>query len=270
MAHDGELVAAEARELITGAQYARQPARGGCEQLVTGFVSEAVVHDLEVVDVENHQTDAGFVRCGPERGVQPLDEHHAVRQLGERVVTGTVRELRFDPAVLTHVVRGAHELFANSVRVDDRGHVHRDTTRRCRSPFGLERNRAQLPRRGREGAHVGDEGVGRNHVAEVAGGGVVREQRAIRVVRVDEPEDVVAVDRDREHRMRQEVEQRGVDDYIARNVGRGREGHLEDARDRHRTHRDPRFTAVRIARLPPCHVSAPRLSPRLSASQSAT
>ncbi len=171
--HHRELVAAEPGELVAGTQHAAQPARGGREQLVAGFVSEAVVDDLEVVDVENHESDPRVVGRRGERGLQPLDEHHAVRQLGQRVVTRAVRELGLDPAVLAHVVRGADELVADTVGPDDRGDVDRDASRRLRSPLGLEGNGAALPCRGGEGADVRDERVGGDDMPQVAGGGVV-------------------------------------------------------------------------------------------------
>ena len=60
VAHDCELVAAEARELVAAAQHALDALRDDCQELVAGRVTEAVVHDLEVVDVEQDQADAVF------------------------------------------------------------------------------------------------------------------------------------------------------------------------------------------------------------------
>ena len=125
-AHDRELVAAEAREPVAGAQHAVEAARRSREQLVAGLVAEAVVHDLEVIEVEEHEADARVVGARGERVLQPLDEHHAVRQLGQRIVTGAVRELGLDAAVLAHVVRGTDELLADAVGADHRGDVDRD------------------------------------------------------------------------------------------------------------------------------------------------
>ena len=157
-------------------------------------------------------------------------------------MAGAVRELGFDAAVLAHVVRGADELLARTVVADERGDVDRNPPGRDRrSPLGFERDRAALARGTGEGAHVRDQRVGGHDVAQVAGRGVVAEQPAVGVVRVDETEDVVAVDRDRERGMREQVEQRRVGaaasssaSPVAAIAGRGRE-----ARPAPRSRRSP-------------------------------
>ena len=90
----GELVAAEARDGVAGAQRATQPARDGDQQLVADVVAERVVDELEAVEVEEQDGDAarpGRARCGAaDRLVEAVEEQHAVRQPGQRVVQRVV------------------------------------------------------------------------------------------------------------------------------------------------------------------------------------
>ena len=62
VADDGELVAAEARDRVARAQHALDALRDDGEQLVAGREAEAVVDDLEVVEVEEHEPDAAASR----------------------------------------------------------------------------------------------------------------------------------------------------------------------------------------------------------------
>ena len=59
---DGELVAAEASGRVARAEAAPQAVGDGTEQLVAGAVAEAVVHELEVVEVD--EGDGGDRRVG--------------------------------------------------------------------------------------------------------------------------------------------------------------------------------------------------------------
>ena len=54
---DPELVAAEAGDDVAGAQVGAQPRRHRAQQLVAGVVAEAVVDQLEVVEVEEEDPD---------------------------------------------------------------------------------------------------------------------------------------------------------------------------------------------------------------------
>ena len=63
VAHDGELVATEARDRVARTQDALDALRDHGEQLVAGREAEAVVDDLEVIEVEEHQPDAARRRC---------------------------------------------------------------------------------------------------------------------------------------------------------------------------------------------------------------
>ena len=69
LAEDHELVAAEARRGVAGAQHVLEPPRDVDEQLVAGPVAERVVDDLEAVEVaEQHGQRAGVAA---QRGSAP-------------------------------------------------------------------------------------------------------------------------------------------------------------------------------------------------------
>ena len=87
---DGELVAAEARRQVACAQARAQAAREGDEQLVADLMAEAVVDELEVVEVEE-QHDGASVRGGELR-LDPLGEQLAAGEPGQMVVGGAVLE----------------------------------------------------------------------------------------------------------------------------------------------------------------------------------
>jgi len=135
------------------------------------------------------------------------------------------------------MLNGADELVAVAVGVDDRRDVDRDpAAREGRAPVGLERHRAQLARGARERADMGDERVRGHDGAKISLGPVVTEQRSIRVVDIDEPERVTAVDGDDERGVRQQIEQ-------SRRTGRGRVG----------AHRFGPPPVVLVTGLPPSH-----------------
>ena len=93
LADDDELVAAESRDGVVAADRGGEPAPHRDEQLVAGVVAEAVVDDLEAVEVEEeHRHHGPAVAETGECGVEPLDRERAVRQVGERVVEGEMTE----------------------------------------------------------------------------------------------------------------------------------------------------------------------------------
>ena len=67
---DPELVAAEAGDDVAGAQVRAQPRGDRAQQLVAGVVAEAVVDQLEVVEVEEDDPDRG---AGDRRPLQRLE-----------------------------------------------------------------------------------------------------------------------------------------------------------------------------------------------------
>ena len=75
---DGELVAAEARDDVLGAQHVPQAAGDGLQQLVADAVAEGVVDDLEVVEVEEETGQP--VAAGAESG-RALSASRCVRTM---------------------------------------------------------------------------------------------------------------------------------------------------------------------------------------------
>ena len=91
---DGELVAAEPRGGVLGAQAARQSLRGRAQQLVADRVAEAVVDRLEVVEIdEDHRELAVVAPAARERQRQAILEQRPVGEAGEVVVERLVAEL---------------------------------------------------------------------------------------------------------------------------------------------------------------------------------
>ena len=88
-----ELVAAEPGDGVACAHRLLQPRRDGGEQLVADVVAEAVVDQLEVVEVEEQDRGHERLRRAAERVLEPVEEQHAVRQAGERVVERAVADL---------------------------------------------------------------------------------------------------------------------------------------------------------------------------------
>ena len=82
------------RATVSPGRTARAQARPSCDQqLVAGVVAEAVVDDLEPVEVEEQHGQTCRGGDGPgQRQLQELDEQHPVRQPGQRVVLRLVGE----------------------------------------------------------------------------------------------------------------------------------------------------------------------------------
>ena len=112
---DPELVAAEAGDGVARAQVGAQPRRHRPQQLVAGVVAEAVVDQLEAVEVEEEDPDrrAGAVRAS-QRVAERVDEAEPVGQAGERVVEDAVAQRLVGGVALDrvgeHVGRGLHEV----------------------------------------------------------------------------------------------------------------------------------------------------------------
>ena len=87
LAEDRELVAAEAGDGLVPAQRVAQAIGDGLDQLVAGRVAEAVVDDLEAVEVEEEDGDVAAAAAleALERLAQAVVEQQAARQPGERV-----------------------------------------------------------------------------------------------------------------------------------------------------------------------------------------
>ena len=84
--HD-ELVAFDAGERVLGTNELAQPLGGRHQQLIADGMPEAVVDDLEAVDVEvDHADDGRCTREARERLVDAIDQETPVREPGQRVV----------------------------------------------------------------------------------------------------------------------------------------------------------------------------------------
>ena len=92
---DGELVAAEPSGGVAGAEAGTQPIGHDPEQLVARRVPEAVVHELEVVEVdERHGRGRRVLPSHAIEGVlDTVGEQRSVREAGERIVEGLVPQL---------------------------------------------------------------------------------------------------------------------------------------------------------------------------------
>ena len=96
LAEHDELVAAEPRNGVADADDLADALGGLTKQHITGLVTEAVVHHLEVVEVEEqHRERAAPPADEVDRVLGAVEEEHAIREVGERVVGGLVRELGF-------------------------------------------------------------------------------------------------------------------------------------------------------------------------------
>jgi hypothetical protein len=99
-----ELVTAEAGRRVTGADARGQALADLDQHLVAGGVAEAVVDDLEVVEVqEDHGHAAVLAPAASERMAYALDEQRAVGQARDRVVERLVGELLLERAALADV-----------------------------------------------------------------------------------------------------------------------------------------------------------------------
>ncbi|HJU38097.1 MAG TPA: PAS domain S-box protein, partial [Tahibacter sp.] len=108
----GEFVAAVAREHAAVAEARREAFGDGDQQAVAGGMAEAVVDELEAVEIEKqHRVVEPSERL---RALEPLRhqavEQLAVRQLGQRIVRRGAFELAFEAVPLGHVAQRAAEV----------------------------------------------------------------------------------------------------------------------------------------------------------------
>ena len=91
--HDGELVAAQARDGVLRPHGLLQARGGGAQDAVAGGVAERIVDVLEAVQVEEQHRDAAFLAArAHDRARQALGQQRAVRQAGQRVVVRQVAQ----------------------------------------------------------------------------------------------------------------------------------------------------------------------------------
>ena len=131
--HDGEFVAALARQRVAAAQAVLQAQRHLLQQLVALDVAERVVDQLEAVKVDEHHRQLGQLALGLDHGqAEAVLEQHAVRQVGQDVVVGLVGDDFLGALAVGDVARhavGAEEFELLHFLV---GHVHADRIERDR------------------------------------------------------------------------------------------------------------------------------------------
>ena len=104
-----ELVAAQPRQRVAGSELRLQPLRDRDQEAVADHVAEAVVHQLEAVEVdEQHRVLVRRrTRALRDRPLQQLAEERAVREVRQRVVTSGLGQRVADQALLGDVRQGA-------------------------------------------------------------------------------------------------------------------------------------------------------------------
>jgi hypothetical protein len=98
---DGELVAAEARDDVVGAQHAAQPLGDGAQEPVARAMAERIVDDLEVVEVDEEHRH--LPAAAHQRAVEALQEELAVGQARQMIVVGLPRQLALGLLARGHV-----------------------------------------------------------------------------------------------------------------------------------------------------------------------
>ena len=161
---DRELVAPEPGAGVLGAEAALQALRGDDEQLVAGRMAEAVVHGLEVVEVDEEDGEEVLpAHAALERVADPVREEGAVREAGQRVVEGLVRELLLELPAVGHVAGGDHH--ARDVRVVEE--VVEDALELARGAVLAAERQVAVHRESRRLADPREEDAERLHVARV-------------------------------------------------------------------------------------------------------
>ena len=116
---DRELVAAEPRQHVAGAQAGRELVRDRGQQLVAHEVAKAVVHQLEAVDVDEEDRVAVIAHAlgASEHASELLHERRAVREIGQRIMTGGVFETRLRLVPIRDVGLRSGDARGRAVRV---------------------------------------------------------------------------------------------------------------------------------------------------------
>ncbi len=112
VAHDGKLVAAEARDRVAYTQDAFDALRNDGEQLVSGRETEAVIDNLEMVEIQQDESDSPICRAATtmrERFANLFEQHHPVRKFGQWIVASPVLEQRLDTLVFRDVVHNSEQ-----------------------------------------------------------------------------------------------------------------------------------------------------------------
>ena len=97
--HDGELIAAEARDEVLGADRLAQPIRDALQELVADQMSQRIVDALELVDVDIEDRELGVFGL-QQQFLRVALEQRPVRQIGQRVVMGEMLDPGLDATAL--------------------------------------------------------------------------------------------------------------------------------------------------------------------------
>ena len=97
LGQDRELIAAQARDHVTAAHSAHDAAAGLDQQFVADCMTDAVVDQLEAVEIKEQHREAGLMPsgCGRDGARQSLQQLRAIRQAGQAIMQGLVGELAF-------------------------------------------------------------------------------------------------------------------------------------------------------------------------------
>src|SRR2546429_5515658 len=101
-----KLVAAESGHEIGVADAAAQPARNGHEQLIAHRMPKRIVDRLEVIEIEIKNRELGAAMNPAQLLVQPLAEHHAIWQVGQRIIMREMRDPLLRALALGDVLMG--------------------------------------------------------------------------------------------------------------------------------------------------------------------
>ncbi len=149
---DRELVAAQPRHGVAGAEKVLEPAGDAHQQLVADRVAEAVVDVLEAVEVEKEDREVGLgppLQVGQSAG-QTVQEEDPVGEPGQTVVEGVVLQLVLGPFAVRDVgLRTRHAVWVALVIAHrDAARQHPADTRRPRCASGARTRSARSRPRG--------------------------------------------------------------------------------------------------------------------------
>ncbi len=136
---DRELVAAEPRDGVRGAQGRLQALRERDQQQVAGGVAEAVVDGLEVVQIDEQHRQLAPIAIGPRLSVNDaVVKQSPVGQTRQPIMEGAMDELLFERLALAHIAAVEHD--AVHVRIvqeigRDRFQVAADAVGQLEAPF---------------------------------------------------------------------------------------------------------------------------------------
>ena len=105
-----ELVSAKSRHRVARADNAVESPRDLLQQLIAGVVAETVVYLLEAVEIDQQDGEQLVGALGTGKSlVEPVTKEGAIRETGQVVVEGLMRQLLFELNPLGNVPRVEHD-----------------------------------------------------------------------------------------------------------------------------------------------------------------